>query len=75
MSRSCAARWNTDPATAERPAAISTFYSRPRDESAENLRLMEIVDEQFLETPWYGARHMQREGDGFGRYRVIPSSA
>jgi len=36
---------------------------------------MEIVDEQFLETPWYGARHIQREGDGFGRYRVIPSSA
>lgn len=52
----------------------STFYYRPRGESAENLCFMEIIDRQFLETPWYGARqmarHMQREGHGCGRHRV-----
>jgi len=52
----------------------STFYYRPRGESAENLRFMEIIDKQFLDTPWYGARqmarHMQREGHRCGRHRV-----
>ena len=46
--------------------ARSTLYYQPRGESAENLKFMEIIDQQFLETPWYGsrqmARHMQREG-------------
>lgn len=46
--------------------ARSTLYYQPRGESAENLAFMEIIDKQFLETPWYGsrqmARHMQREG-------------
>ena len=35
---------------------------------------MDIIDRQFLETPWYGsrqmARHMQREGHLCGRHRV-----
>lgn len=31
-------------------------YHRPVGESAENLRFMEIIDKQFLETPWYGSR-------------------
>lgn len=52
----------------------STFYYQPRGENAENLRFMEIIDKQFLETPWYGsrqmARHMQREGHKCGRHRV-----
>jgi len=52
----------------------STLYYQPRGESAENLRFMEIIDKQFLETPWYGsrqmARHMQREGHKCGRHRV-----
>lgn len=52
----------------------STLYYQPRGESAENLRFMEVIDKQFLETPWYGsrqmARHMQREGHECGRHRV-----
>ena len=52
----------------------SGFYYSPKGESAENLRFMEIIDKQFLETPWYGsrqmARHMQRQGHKCGRHRV-----
>jgi len=52
----------------------STLYYQPKGESAENLRFMEIIDKQFLETPWYGlrqmARHMQRQGHKCGRHRV-----
>ena len=52
----------------------STLYYRPVGESAENLRFMEIIDKQFLETPWYGsrqmARHMKRQGHKCGRHRV-----
>lgn len=54
--------------------ARSTLYCQPRGESAENLKFMEIIDRQFLETPWYGARqmarHMQRQGHKCGRHRV-----
>lgn len=54
--------------------ARSTLYYQPRGESAENLKFMEIIDRQFLETPWYGsrqmARHMKREGLRCGRHRV-----
>jgi putative transposase len=54
--------------------ARSTLYYQPRGESAENLKFMEIIDRQFLETPWYGARqmarHMQRQGHKCGRHRV-----
>ena len=52
----------------------STLYYQPKGESAENLRFMEIIDKQFLETPWYGsrqmARHMQRRGHKCSRHRV-----
>jgi len=52
----------------------SNLYYQPKGESAQNLRLMEIIDKQFLETPWYGsrqmARHMQRQGHKCGRHRV-----
>lgn len=34
----------------------SALYYQPRGESAENLHFMEIIDKQFLETPWYGSR-------------------
>jgi len=34
----------------------SRLYYQPVGESAENLRFMEIIDKQLLETPWYGAR-------------------
>lgn len=29
----------------------STLYYQPKGESAENLRFMEIIDKQFLDTP------------------------
>ena len=52
----------------------STLYYQPKGESAENLRFMEIIDKQFLETPWYGsrqmARYMKRKGHKCGRHRV-----
>jgi len=52
----------------------SSFYREPTPESAENLALMRLIDEQFLETPWYGsrqmARHLRRQGWCVGRHRV-----
>jgi len=52
----------------------SGLYYHPRGESTGNLAFMEIIDRQFLETPWDGsrqmARHMQREGSKCGRHRV-----
>ena len=36
--------------------ARSNLYYEPKGESSENLRFMEIIDKQFLETPWYGSR-------------------
>lgn len=52
----------------------SNLYYEPKGESTENLRFMEIIDKQFLETPWYGsrqmARHMQRNNHKCGRHRV-----
>lgn len=52
----------------------SNLYYEPKGESAENLRFMEIIDKQFLETPWYGsrqmARHMKRNNYKCGRHRV-----
>jgi putative transposase len=52
----------------------SSFYAEAAGESPLNLGLMRLVDEQFLETPWYGgrqmARHLRREGYAVGRKRV-----
>jgi len=52
----------------------SSFYREPTPESAENLMLMRLIDEQFLQTPWYGsrqmARHLRRNGWCVGRHRV-----
>ena len=52
----------------------SSFYREPTAESEETLRLMRLIDEQFLETPWYGsrqmARHLRRNGWCIGRHRV-----
>lgn len=49
-------------------------YYQPVGESAKNLRFMEIIDKQFLETPWYGsrqmARYMKRNNHQCGRHRV-----
>ena len=52
----------------------SNLYYEPKGESAENLRFMEIIDKQFLQTPWYGsrqmARFMKRNNHKCGRHRV-----
>ena len=44
----------------------SSFYREPTAESEETLRLMRLIDQQFLETPWYGSRqmawHLRRNG-------------
>ena len=55
-------------------AICPLLFYQPKGESAENLRFMEIIDEQFLETPWYGsrqmARYMKRNNHTCGRHRV-----
>ena len=52
----------------------STFYLSPAVESAENLRLMRLIDEQYLKTPFYGGRRMtavlERRGEIVNRKRV-----
>jgi putative transposase len=52
----------------------SSFYHRPKGESAENLALMRRIDELFLKYPFYGsrqmARHLRRDGVCVGRHRV-----
>jgi putative transposase len=44
----------------------SSFYYEPRGETEMNLTLMQLIDRQFLETPFYGVRqmtwHLQNEG-------------
>jgi len=52
----------------------STFYSEPVGESALNLHLMRLIDEQYLRTPFYGYPKMtvelQRQGYPVNRKRV-----
>jgi hypothetical protein len=52
----------------------ASFYRHPVGESPENLELMRIIDEAFMEMPWYGsrqmARHLRRQGWCVGRKRV-----
>jgi putative transposase len=36
--------------------ARSSFYYEGKGESPLNLVLMRLIDEQYLETPWYGWR-------------------
>ena len=38
----------------------SFHYYTPKGESALNVQLMRLIDEQYLSTPWYGARQMAR---------------
>jgi putative transposase len=38
--------------------ARSSFYYEPQPETAQNLRLMKMIDRQFTETPFYGVRRM-----------------
>ncbi|ORE91076.1 transposase [Stappia sp. 22II-S9-Z10] len=52
----------------------STFYHAPRGETAENLALMRRIDEQFLQTPFYGVRqmtwHLRGEGEAVNPKRI-----
>ena len=52
----------------------STYYLPPATESEENLRLMRLIDEQYLKTPFYGSRRMTvflvRRGEAVNRKRV-----
>jgi putative transposase len=52
----------------------STYYLRPAVESAEDLRLMRLIDEQYLKTPFYGSRRMTvflgRRGELVNRKRI-----
>jgi putative transposase len=52
----------------------STLYYEARGESLLNQKLMRLIDEQFLETPFYGARQMarwlRRQGYCVSRKRV-----
>ena len=36
----------------------SSLYYQPAGESAENLRLMRLLDEQYTRTPYYGVLRM-----------------
>lgn len=52
----------------------SGFYYEPQLENQTNLNLLEMIDKQFLKTPFYGSRqmmrHLQREGHVIGRHRI-----
>ena len=52
----------------------SSWDYDPKGEPLLNLKLMRLIDEQFLRTPFYGsrqmARHLRREGYCVGRHRV-----
>ncbi len=52
----------------------SSFYFEAKGESPLNLTLMRLIDEQFLQTPFYGSRQMarwlRRQGYCVGRKRV-----
>nr|WP_245913499.1 IS3 family transposase [Caenispirillum bisanense] len=52
----------------------SSFYYSPTGENPLNLMLMRLIDEAFLECPFYGsrqmARHLRRHGYVVGRKRV-----
>jgi putative transposase len=52
----------------------STYYLSPAVESEEDLRLMRLIDEQYLKTPFFGSRRMaawlRRSGEAVNRKRV-----
>jgi putative transposase len=52
----------------------STYYLAPVAESEVNLRLMRLIDEQYLTAPFYGSRRMTaslvRRGEAVNRKRV-----
>lgn len=52
----------------------SSYYYAPVPETDETLALMTVIDETFMECPWYGsrqmARHLRRNGRDIGRRRA-----
>lgn len=52
----------------------SRIYYQPVPENTLNLMLMRLIDEQFMETRYYGAwqmaRHLRRLGHEVGRKRT-----
>lgn len=52
----------------------SSYYYKPIQESEQNLRLMRIIDELYLETPFYGSRQMTEQlksmGESVNRKRI-----
>jgi putative transposase len=52
----------------------SSFYHRGKGETPFNLLLMRLIDEQFMETPYFGsrqmARHLRLQGYCVSRKRV-----
>ncbi len=52
----------------------SSFYYQPKGETALNLLLMRQIDEQFLETPFFGVRqmtwHLRNEGHLVNEKRI-----
>ena len=52
----------------------SSFYYEAKGETAFNLMLMRLIDEQFLETPFYGVRqmtwHLRAEGHSINQKRI-----
>ena len=52
----------------------SSVYHTPQGESAQNLELMQRIDEVFLKYPFYGSRqmvrHLWRDGVRVGRHRA-----
>lgn len=52
----------------------SSYYYEPAPETAENLRWMRRIDEQYLLTPFYGSRrmtaHFERAGYSINRKRM-----
>ena len=56
------------------PRNPHSYYYTPAPQSEETLALMRVIDETFMDCPWYGsrqmARHLQRLGHAVGRRRV-----
>jgi putative transposase len=54
--------------------ARATLYYQPRDINEYNLKIMRLIDEQYLNTPFYGSRRMtaflQRKGYNVNRKRI-----
>ncbi len=51
----------------------SSFYREPTAVNEATLRLMRLIDEQFLETPWYGSRQMSAASASQRLVRRAPS--